>query len=108
MADSSANREGFELNDKLVFDLQLALYLDLVAVLERTGVVSYRQMAARVLNISLNAREDGDNRLADVLEGIASGFSRQEGGVSVELLKVAGDLRDDEALGDIPSRPEGL
>lgn len=108
MADSSANREGFELNDKLVFDLQLALYLDLVAVLERSGVVSYRQMAARVLNISLNAREDGEKRLADVLEGIASGFSRQEGGVSVELLKVAGDLRDDEALGDIPSRPEGL
>jgi len=108
VADSSANREGFELNDKLVFDLQLALYLDLVAVLERSGVVSYRQMAARVLNISLNAREDGEKRLADVLEGIASGFSRQEGGVSVELLKVAGDLRDDEALGDIPSRPEGL
>ncbi|RYF81733.1 MAG: hypothetical protein EOO29_09590 [Comamonadaceae bacterium] len=102
------NREGFELNDKLVFDLQLALYLDLVAVLERTGVVSYRQMAARVLNISMNAREDGDKSLADVLEGIASGFSRQEGGVSVELLKIAGDLRDDDALGDIPSRPEGI
>ncbi|RYF61553.1 MAG: hypothetical protein EOO29_47235 [Comamonadaceae bacterium] len=100
--------EGFELNDKLVFDLQLALYLDLVAVLERTGVVSYRQMAARVLNISMNAREDGDRGLADVLEGIASGFSRQEGGVSVELLKIAGDLREDEALGDIPSRPEGI
>lgn len=107
MADSP-NREGFELNDKLVFDLQLALYLDLVAVLERAGVVSYRQMAARVLNISMNAREDGENHLADVLEGIASGFSRQRGGVSVELLKAAGDLRDDEALGDIPSRPDGI
>lgn len=109
MADNnSPNREGFELNDKLLFDLQLALYLDLVAVLERSGVVSYRQMAARVLNISMNAREDGDNKLADVLEGIASGFSRQQGGLSVELLKAAGDLREDEALGDIPSRPEGV
>ena len=107
MADSP-NREGLQLNDKLVFDLQLALYLDLVAVLERSGVVSYRQMAARVLNISMNAREDGETALADVLEGIASGFSRQEGGVSVELLKVASELRDDEALGDIPSRPEGI
>lgn len=106
MADSQ-KREGFELNDKLVFDLQLALYLDLVAVLERAGVVSYRQMAARVLNISMNAREDGEGGLADLLEGIASGFSRQEG-MSVELLKAAGELRDDEALGDIPSRPEGI
>lgn len=112
MAEGPA-REAFQLTDKLVFDLQLALYLDLVAVLERSGVVSYRQMAARVLNISMDARQDGDQPLADVLEGIASGFSRQEGGVSVELLKVAGDLRVDEAqgdevLGDIPSRPDGV
>lgn len=101
------NRD-FEITPKLVFDLNLALYLDLVAALEGAGAVTYRQMAARVLNISMNAREDGDHNLADVLEGIASGFSRQEGGVSVELLKVASELRDDEALGDIPSRPEGI
>lgn len=99
---------GFEPAPKLVFDLQLALYLDLVGVLERAGVVSYRQMAARVLNLSLGARGDGDAALADVLEGIASGFASQEQGLSIGVLKAAGELRSDEALGDIPSRPEGV
>lgn len=100
--------DGLKITDKLVFDLQLALYLDLVAVLERAGAVSYRQMAARVLNLSLIAQNDGDQPLANVLEGIASGFATQEDGLSLGVLKAASELRNDEAMGDIPSRPEGL
>jgi hypothetical protein len=98
--------DGLKITDKLVFDLQLALYLDLIAVLEHSGVVSYRQMAARVLNLSLAAREEGDKPLGDVLEGIAGGFAGQEEGFSIDLLKAASSLRNDEAIGDIPSVPE--
>jgi len=100
--------DGLKITDKLVFDLQLALYLDLVSVLEHTGVVSYRQMAARVLNLSLAAREEGDTPLGDVLEGIAGGFAGQGDGMSIGVLKVAGSLRDDEAMGDVPSVPGNL
>ncbi len=99
------NDAGLEFNAKLVFDMNLALYLDLIAVLEKSGVVTYRQMAARVLNISLDARSDGDANLATALEGVAKGFAGQDGGLSIDLLKTAGDLRHDEALGDIPMRP---
>lgn len=97
--------ERFDVNERLVFDLNLALYLDLVTLLERSGVVSYRQMAARVLNISMNARDDGDANLANALEGIAKGFANQQEGLSLELLKAAANVRDDEAMGDIPMRP---
>jgi len=99
--------EDFAPTPKMIFDMQLALYLDLVAVLERAGAVSYRQMAARVLNLSLVAREEGDKALATVFEGIAGGFASQGDGLSIGLLKAAGELRNDEAMGDIPSRPEG-
>jgi hypothetical protein len=97
--------EDFEITPKLVFDLNLALYLDLVAALESAGVVTYRQMAARVLNVSLNARDDGDSGLANALEGIAQGFAGQGDGLSIGLLKVARELRNDEAMGDIPMPP---
>ncbi|HYP82607.1 hypothetical protein [Variovorax sp.] len=100
------NLDGLKITDKLVFDLQLALYLDLVALLEHSGVVSYRQMAARVLNLSLSAREEGDGPLGDVLEGIAGGFAGQGEGLSIGVLKAANALRNDEAMGDIPSLPE--
>jgi hypothetical protein len=93
-------------NAKLVFDVNLALYLDLVSVLERSGVVTYRQMAARVLNISMDARDDGDAKLADALEGIAKGFANQGEGLSIDLLKAAHGVRSDEALGDIPLSPD--
>lgn len=99
---------NLEVTPKLAFDLNLALYLDLVAVLEGAGVVTYRQMAARVLNVSMDAREDGDNALSDVLEGIAKGFAGQRDGLSIDLLKAAKGVREDEALGDIPMRPDGL
>ncbi|RZL86940.1 MAG: hypothetical protein EOP76_19545 [Variovorax sp.] len=99
------NDEGFDITGKLVFDLNLALYLDLVAVLEKTGVVTYRQMAARVLNVSMDARDDGDRNLANALEGIAKGFAGQGEGLSIGLLKAARDIRDDEALGDMPMPP---
>ena len=91
---------------KLAFDLNLALYLDLIALLERSGVVSYRQMAARVLNISMDARDDGDAPLAQALEGIAQGFAGQGGGLSVDTMKAARDLRNDEAMGDVPHMPD--
>lgn len=100
------NDEGFDINEKLVFDLNLALYLDLVAVLEKSGVVTYRQMAARVLNVSMDARDDGDGNLANALEGIAKGFAGQGEGLSIGLLKAARDVRDDEALGDMPMSPD--
>lgn len=100
------NNEGFEITEKLVFDLNLALYLDLVAVLEKTGVVTYRQMAARVLNVSMDARDDGDAPLATALEGIAKGFAGQGDGLSIGLLKAAREIRDDEAMGDVPLRPD--
>ena len=100
------NDEGFDINEKLVFDLNLALYLDLVAVLEKSGVVTYRQMAARVLNVSMDARDDGDRNLANALEGIAKGFAGQGEGLSIGLLKAARDIRDDEALGDMPMPPD--
>lgn len=106
--DNLPGGAGFEPSAKLAFDLNLALYLDLVALLERNGVVSYRQMAARVLNISMNAREDGNKPLASALEGIAQGFAGRGDGLSIDTLKVAGDVRNDEAMGDIPMRPEGL
>jgi hypothetical protein len=97
--------EDFEITPKLVFDLNLALYLDLVAALEGAGAVTYRQMAARVLNISMDARADGEAGLATALEGVANGFAGQGGGLSVELLKAARSLREDDAMGDIPMRP---
>ena len=99
------NDEGFDITGNLVFDLKLSLYLDLVAVLEKTGVVTYRQMAARVLNVSMDARDDGDRNLANALEGIAKGFAGQGEGLSIGLLKAARDIRDDEALGDMPMPP---
>ena len=99
------NRD-FEITPKLVFDLNLALYLDLVAALEGAGAVTYRQMAARVLNISMDARGDGDTGLSTVLEGIARGFAGHGDGMSIELLKAARGLREDEAMGDIPMRPD--
>ncbi|SIP98879.1 hypothetical protein [Pseudacidovorax sp. RU35E] len=99
---------AFEPSGKLAFDMTLALYLDLVSLLERNGVVSYRQMAARVLSISMNAREDGNQPLASALEGIAQGFAGRGDGLSINTLRVANDLRNDEAMGDIPMRPEGL
>lgn len=102
------NDAGLNVNPKLVFDMNLALYLDLIAVLEKAGVVTYRQMAARVLNISIDAKEDGDLNLATALEGVAKGFAGQDGGLSIGLLKTAGDLRNDEAMGDIPMRPDEL
>ena len=100
------NDEGFEITEKLVFDLNLALYLDLVAVLEKSGVITYRQMAARVLNVSMDARDDGDRNLANALEGIAKGFAGQGDGLSIGLLKAAREIREDEALGDVPMRPD--
>ncbi len=100
-------KEGdFDVTAKLVFDLNLALYLDLVAVLERSGVVTYRQMTARVLDISLNARADGDSHLANALEGIAQGFSGRGDGLSIGLLKAAHHIRGDEAMGDVPRLPD--
>ena len=98
--------EDLDVTPKLVLDLNLALYLDLVAVLESAGVVTYRQMAARVLNISLNARDDGDSGLSSVLEGVAQGFAGHGEGLSIGLLKAARALRDDEAMGDIPMQPD--
>lgn len=100
------NEQGFETTPALAFDLSLALYLDLVAVLEKAGVVTYRQMAARVLNISMNARDDGNDALGNALEGIARGFAHEEEGVSIALLKAAKALRDDEAFGDVPLPPQ--
>ena len=99
------NRD-FEITPKLVFDLNLALYLALVAALEGAGAVTYRQMAARVLNISMDARNDGETGLSTVLEGIARGFAGHGDGLSIELLKAARNLREDDALGDIPLRPD--
>lgn len=96
-----------DVTSKLAFDLNLALYLDLIAVLERSGVVSYRQMAARVLNISMDARDDGDRPLSDALEGIARGFEGHGGGFSVDTMKAARGLRNDEAMGDMPRVPDG-
>ncbi len=98
--------EDFHITPKLVFDLNLALYLDLVAALEHSGAVTYRQMAARILNISMDAHDDGALELSTVLEGIAKGFSGQTDGLSIDLLKIARGVRDDEALGDIPLRPD--
>lgn len=103
--DDKKKNEDFEITPKLVFDLNLALYLDLVAALESAGAVTYRQMAARVLNVSMDARADGEEGLSTVLEGVAKGFAGQSDGLSIELLKTAHGLRDDEALGDIPMRP---
>jgi len=102
------DRHPTDVNGKLALDLNLALYLDLVALLERSGVLTYRQMAARVVNLSLDARGAGDETLAAVLEGIAQGFAGQAEGFSVGLLKAAHDLRDDEAMGDVPTRPDGV
>ena len=100
------NDQDLDVTPKLVFDLNLALYLDLVAALEGAGILSYRQMAARLLNVSMNAREDGDSQLSNVLESIAKGFAGQGDGLSIGLLKAAAALRNDEALGDIPLRPD--
>lgn len=91
---------------KLALDVNLALYLDLVAVLENAGVVTYRQMAARVLNISMDANDDGDTALSQALEGVAKGFAGQGDGLSIGLLKAARDLRHDEAMGDVPGNPD--
>jgi len=104
--DNKKNSEDFEITPKLVFDMNLALYLDLVAALEGAGAITYRQMAARVLNISMDARDDGEVGLATALEGIAKGFAGQGDGLSIELLKAARGLREDDALGDIPMRPD--
>lgn len=103
--DNKNKNEDFEITPKLVFDLNLALYLDLVGALESAGAVTYRQMAARVLNVSMDARADGEVGLSTVLEGVAKGFAGQSDGMSIELLKAAHGLRDDEALGDVPMRP---
>jgi hypothetical protein len=103
--DNKNNNEDFEITPKLVFDLNLALYLDLVAALQGAGAITYRQMAARVLNISMDARADGETGLSTVLEGIAKGFAGQGDGLSIETLKAARGLREDEAMGDIPMRP---
>jgi len=46
-----------------------------------------------------------DSGLANALEGIAQGFAGQGDGLSIGLLKVARDLRNDEAMGDIPMPP---
>lgn len=104
--DDKKKNEDFEITPKLVFDLNLALYLDLVAALESAGAVSYRQMAARVLNISMDARDDGETDLSAALEGVARGFAGHGDGLSIELLQTAHGLRDDEALGDMPMRPD--
>ena len=100
------NEQNLEVTSKLAFDLNLALYLDLVALLEKSSVVTYRQMAARILNISMDAADDGDLPLSQALEGIAKGFAGQGDGLSIDLMKAARDVRDDEALGDMPHRPE--
>ncbi|VWX55504.1 conserved hypothetical protein [Burkholderiales bacterium 8X] len=100
------NDANMAVTPKLAFDLNLALYLDLISVLERSGVVTYRQMAARILNISMDARDDGDAPLAQALEGIAQGFAGQGGGFSMDLMKAARGLRNDEALGDVPHLPD--
>ena len=101
--DNKNKNDDFEITPKLAFDLNLALYLDLVAALE--GAITYRQMAARVLNISMDARDDGETGLSTVLEGIAKGFAGRGDGLSIELLKAARGLREDDAMGDIPMRP---
>jgi hypothetical protein len=103
--DNTNKSEDFEITPKLVFDLNLALYLDLVAALEGAGAITYRQMAARVLNISLDARADGEADLSTVLEGVAKGFAGHGGGLSIDTLKAARGLREDDAMGDIPMRP---
>ena len=103
--DNKNNNENFEITPKLVFDLNLALYLDLVAALQGAGAITYRQMAARVLNISMDARADGETGLSTVLEGIAKGFAGHGDGLSIETRKAARGLREDEAMGDIPMRP---
>jgi hypothetical protein len=53
----------------------------------------------------MDARADGEVGLSTVLEGVAKGFAGQSDGMSIELLKAAHGLRDDEALGDVPMRP---
>ena len=103
--DNKNKNDDFEITPKLAFDLNLALYLDLVAALEGAGAITYRQMAARVLNISMDARDDGESGLSTVLEGIAKGFAGRGDGLSIELLKAARGLREDDAMGDIPMRP---
>jgi hypothetical protein len=103
--DKKNKNDEFEITPKLVFDLNLALYLDLVAALESAGAVSYRQMAARVLNISMDARADGNVGLSTALEGVAKGFAGHGDGLSIETLKAAHGLREDDAMGDIPMRP---
>ncbi|MGI4776699.1 MAG: hypothetical protein ACRYGA_01050 [Janthinobacterium lividum] len=100
------NDDNLDATARLALDLQLALYLDLVAVLEKSGVLSYRQMSARVLSISMDAQDDGETALAQALEGIAKGFAGQGDGLSLDLMKAARDVRDDEALGDVPHSPE--
>lgn len=100
------NDDNLDVTAQLAFDLNLALYLDLVAVLEKSGVVTYRQMAARILSISMDAQDDGDAPLSKALEGIAKGFAGQGDGLSIGLMKAAHDVRNDEAMGDIPMRPD--
>jgi hypothetical protein len=100
------DEKDFQITPALAFDMNIALYLDLVAVLEKAGVVTYRQMAARVLNISMDAGDDGALDLSKALEGIARGFASQENGLSIGLLKAARDLRNEEALGDLPLPPQ--
>ena len=98
--------DNLDATARLALDLQLALYLDRVAVLEKAGVVSYRQMSARVLSISRDAHDDGETALAQALEGVAKGFAGHGDGLSIDLMKSARDVRDDEALGDMPHRPQ--
>lgn len=100
------NNSDPDVTPRLLLDLNLALYLDLVAALEAAGVLTYRQMAARLVNVSMAAAEDGNAALASVLEGIAQGFAGRGDGLSVGLLKAAQAVRDNEALGDIPMRPD--
>lgn len=42
--ENKNKNEDFEITPKLVFDLNLALYLDLVAALEGAGAITYRQI----------------------------------------------------------------
>ena len=99
------DRRGYANLCALISARKLDPHFDLVAALEGAGAITYRQMAARVLNISMDARADGESGLATALEGVAKGFAGQGGGLSIELLKAARSLREDDAMGDIPMRP---
>ena len=54
----------------------------------------------------MDAQDDGETALAQALEGVAKGFAGHGDGLSIDLMKSARDVRDDEALGDMPNRPQ--